>query len=80
MNEALPLSQTAQDLKPGLYRHFKGGKYEVVSVGRLSEDHSQEMVVYKSLKNGSIWIRPLSMFVENVERDGYSGPRFKKID
>ena len=26
-----------QDIKPGRYRHFKGGEYEVIGVGKHSE-------------------------------------------
>jgi len=74
--ETLPLSDLAQSLKPGLYQHFKGGKYKVLGVGRMSEDHEREMVVYESVESGYVWIRPLEMFVEMIERNGYKGPRF----
>lgn len=76
MSEALELSEQAKAFKPGLYRHFKGGEYEALMIGRSSEARDQEFVVYKSLEKGTVWIRPLSMFLEHVERDGYSGPRF----
>jgi hypothetical protein len=77
--DAVPLSLLAQSVKPGLYHHFKGGDYEVLGVGRLSEDREQEMVIYKSLKTGFIWLRPVEMFLENVDRDGYTGPRFSYV-
>jgi len=73
------LSKKAQDLQSGLYKHFKGGEYTVICVGRLSEDREKEMVIYQSQENSYIWIRPLDMFLEEVERDGYKGPRFRKI-
>lgn len=63
-------------LEPGIYKHFKGGMYEVLYVAKYSEDPEQEFVVYKSLEKGTHWVRPLSMFIEEVERDGYKGPRF----
>jgi hypothetical protein len=66
-------------LKPGIYKHFKGGMYTVLGVARHSEDETQEFVVYKSQKTGYLWIRPLKMFLEEVDRDGYKGPRFKYI-
>ena len=75
-DEVIPSSEQAQKLKTGNYRHFKGGMYKVLSVARHSEDPKQEFVVYQSLKTGYTWIRPLSMFLEHVNRDGYSGPRF----
>ncbi len=64
------------NLKPGRYRHFKGNEYDVLGVARHSETH-EAMVVYKpSDGEGGLWVRPLEMFVEHVERDGYQGPRF----
>ena len=64
------------NLKPGRYRHFKGNDYEVIGVARHSET-MEAMVVYRPLGGiGGLWVRPLSMFVEHVERDDYSGPRF----
>ena len=42
-------SKTDQEIvRPGRYRHFKGGEYEVIGVARDSETE-QEMVVYRAL-------------------------------
>jgi len=71
-----PLSDTAKNLKPGLYRHFKGDNYEVLGVGRNSLDYAEELVFYRSADNGGLWARPLFDFLAIVERDGYNGPRF----
>ena len=61
------------------YRHFKGNEYEVLAVGRHSETE-EELVVYKALYGeGAVWIRPLNMFTDTVERDGKAMPRFEKI-
>ncbi|MBQ9963717.1 MAG: DUF1653 domain-containing protein [Clostridia bacterium] len=61
------------------YRHFKGNEYEVLAVGRHSETE-EELVVYKALYGeGAVWIRPLNMFTDTVERDGKVMPRFEKI-
>lgn len=62
-------------IKKGIYKHFKGGMYEVLFVGTHSET-LEEMVVYKSLKNNSIWIRPVKMWDETVEVDGEKKKRF----
>ena len=63
-------------LRPGRYRHFKGGEYEVLGVARHSEG-LEDMVVYRPLYNDTgLWVRPLSMFMEHVERDGKIQPRF----
>ena len=67
------------ELKTGKYRHFKGGMYEVLFVAKNSENPEEEFVVYKSLEKGDVWVRPLKMFTEEIERDGYKGPRFKYI-
>lgn len=49
------------------YEHYKGGRYEVLAVGRLSEKRDELMVVYRSLDRGHVWIRPLGMWSEYVE-------------
>ena len=73
------LSEQAQNFKHGVYKHFKGGIYKTICIGRSSEARDQEFVVYQSLDRGHTWIRPLPMFLENVDRDGYMGPRFTYI-
>lgn len=63
-------------LRPGRYRHFKGGEYELLYVARHSET-LEPMVVYHALYGeGGVWVRPASMWTEQVNRDGYCGPRF----
>lgn len=60
----------------GRYRHYKGNEYQVIGVARHSESH-EEMVVYRPLYGeGGLWVRPLTMFTENVTVDGNSVPRF----
>jgi hypothetical protein len=62
--------------KPGRYRHYKGNDYEVIGVARHSETNEQ-VVVYRPLYNDSgLWVRPLSMFMENVVVNGVAIPRF----
>lgn len=66
-----------EKVKLGKYRHYKGNKYEVLGVAKHSEDLS-ELVVYKALYGeGQIWVRLLSMFIEDVEIDGKKVPRFE---
>ena len=68
------------ELKPGKYRHFKGGEYELVGIARHSET-LEPMVVYRALYGeGGLWVRPAAMWTETVERDGYCGPRFVPVD
>lgn len=64
------------ELKPGIYRHFKGNRYELLGVARHSES-LEPMVVYRALYGEhGLWVRPAAMWSETVERDGYCGPRF----
>jgi hypothetical protein len=67
------------ELEAGRYRHYKGGEYEVFFTARHSETE-EVLVVYRTLYGDhSHWVRPLSMFLENVEIDGVSQPRFQFI-
>jgi hypothetical protein len=50
-----------------VYRHYKGGRYRLLTRARLSEDHATPLVVYVSLSHGEIWVRPLSEWDELVE-------------
>ena len=67
-------------LKLGKYRHFKGKDYEVIGVAKL-EATLEDMVVYRPLYQSehSLWVRPLSVFMENVEIDGKIMPRFEYV-
>lgn len=66
-------------LKPGRYRHFKGGEYQVQGVATHSET-GEQLVVYRPLYgDGGLWVRPVSMFVETVEHDGVTQARFRFI-
>lgn len=65
---------------PGKYRHFKGKEYEVIGIASHSET-MEPMVVYRALYGeGGLWVRPAAMWSETVDRDGYKGPRFYKIE
>lgn len=63
----------------GIYRHYKGNNYKVEGVAKHSET-LEEMVVYRALYGeGGLWVRPKSMFLEIVEKDGKQFPRFDYI-
>lgn len=65
--------------RPGRYRHFKGKEYEVIDIARDSET-LQVMVVYRALYGErGLWVRPLGMFTETIERDGQRVPRFQYV-
>jgi len=66
-------------LKLGKYKHYKGNLYEVIGIAHHSET-LEDMVVYRALYNDfDLWVRPLSMFLENVEINGVTMPRFEYL-
>ena len=65
-----------QEIRPGIWRHFKGNRYQVIGVAKHSET-LEPMVVYRALYGeGGLWVRPASMWLETVERDGKTYQRF----
>lgn len=71
-------------IKIGKYKHYKGNLYQVIGLARHSET-LEELVVYQALYDSkdfgknAIWVRPISMFTENVEFNGKSVPRFEFV-
>lgn len=62
--------------RPGRYRHYKGGLYEVVDTVRHSET-LEPMTLYRALYGErGLWVRPAAMFEEEVLIDGVRQPRF----
>lgn len=64
-------------MKLGKYKHFKGGEYEVIGVARHSET-LEELVVYYDSKH-ELWVRPISIFDEEVEVNGQKVKRFEYV-
>lgn len=68
-----------EEPKPGIYRHFKGGEYDLIGVAGHSET-GERFVVYRPRYGARrLTIRPLEMWIEDVERGDYKGPRFYPI-
>ncbi len=68
-----------EPVKPGRYRHFKGGEYEVIDIARHSET-DETLVVYRPLyEDSGLWVRPLSMFAERVTRGERTTLRFEYL-
>lgn len=63
----------------GRYQHFKGNFYELVDIALHSESQD-EQVIYRALYGDKgLWIRPLAMFDETIERDGKRLKRFQYV-
>ncbi len=55
----------------GIYKHFKGDYYLVEDVANDSET-KEKMVVYRRLYgDGGLWVRPLDMFLSEVDHKKY---------
>ena len=66
-------------IRPGIYRHFKGKRYEALFTARHSET-GELMVVYRALYGDyGTWVRPASMWNESVEYEGKTVPRFSYV-
>lgn len=76
-----PFSREALSLAKGqIYEHYKNKQYRIITIARHSES-LEELVVYQALYgDGQVWVRPISMFMENVSVNGSPRPRFKKVD
>ena len=72
------------EIQIGKYRHYKGKEYEVLGLAHHSET-LEPLVVYRALYNSddfgpnALWVRPLSMFVSEVEIDGKKVSRFEYL-
>ena len=51
------------------YKHYKGNLYKIIALGKHSEN-LEEMIVYQSVKDGQIWIRPKIMWNEIIDNNG----------
>lgn len=63
----------------GHYKHFKGGDYVVLNVARDHETCEEQAVYMQIHDKPVIWVRPLNMFLEDVDDHGNVKPRFALI-
>ena len=74
-----------QELKINrVYRHFKGDYYIVVDIANHSETGEQYVLYRKLYGDGSLWIRPINMFLSEVDHDKYPNIKqkyhFEKVE
>ena len=63
-------------IEKGIYKHFKGQFYAVDNIAKHSET-DEFYVVYRALYGErGLWVRPLEMFDETIEREGKRLKRF----
>ena len=65
-------------MKRGIYKHYKGGVYELVDVARHSET-MEELIIYRNINTNEYWARPKHMWDEKVKVNGTSVSRFTLI-
>jgi hypothetical protein len=73
-------------IKLGIYKHYKGQKYEVLSIVKHSET-MEDLVLYKALysiidfgedfKKEPLFVRPKEMFFENIRINNKEIKRFE---
>jgi len=61
----------------GVYKHFKGNSYLVVDVANHSETREKYVVYRRLYGDGSLWIRPLDMFLSEVDHEKYPNVKQK---
>lgn len=69
------------EVKRGIYKHYKGNLYEVIGVAFHSETR-ERLVVYRELYGEyHLSVRPETMFLEEVDKPeyNYKGPRFALV-
>ena len=58
------------------YLHFKNKLYQVLAIATHTET-GEPLVIYQALYGErGYWVRPASMWLETVTRDGQTRPRF----
>lgn len=73
------MNTNTETLPPGRYRHFKGRDYQVLGLATHSET-DETLVVYRCLYGDyDLWVRPLSLFTEQVMVGDETVPRFRYL-
>lgn len=75
---SLRAPRASETVPPGLYRHYKGGLYQVLSSARHSET-GEWFVVYRAVHGRQTWARPVEMFRESIRVEGRLTLRFTPV-
>ena len=67
-------------IESGRYQHFKGNFYQVLHIAKHSETDELLVVYQPEYGEWGIWVRPLAMFDETIEREGKTFKRFSKVE
>ena len=66
-------------MQKGIYEHYKGQRYELINLVKHSETE-ESLVLYRALYGErGLWVRPYSMFFENVTVGTEQQPRFRYV-
>ena len=68
-----------QTLQKGIYRHFKGGLYEVLDTA-IDSESLRTMVLYRPVDSPYLWVRDYEMFISLVEHDHKQIQRFQLLE
>ena len=68
-------------IEAGIYKHYKGNRYEVIGV-ELDSETTKPVVVYMPLYESNVpfWVRTYEIFLEFVDVDGTKVRRFEKLN
>ncbi len=53
-----------------IYKHFKGHVYKVLNIA-INSETLEKMVVYQSLEDDTVWVRPYELFNSLVDKEKY---------
>ena len=69
-----------EPIRPGVYRHFKGNLYAYCSPPSTARPGKISWSIRLSTGEQGYWVRPAAMWLETINRDGYTGPRFTWVE
>ncbi len=76
-----PLGPIESDIKVGaVYQHAKGGGYRVIALARCSETLETQVVYVNIINADLVWVRPASMWFEEVDSSSGRRPRFVEVE